>query len=177
MCDQFRTIHLSKLLCLPRNFDRGIKYQHANDRTTTSTRTVGTKCKNTLQQRLHVARSSRICRSTTHNTGTRFQQECTHFTKIVKTPHKYSRQKGDKKQITYRGCTNIRCHFTKFSRLGDLDLCTSRLLVFTDTSSCQSRVKADRRTDEIRLHGIRLLRQCAHGNTLVPPASLLAPLS
>jgi len=31
--------------------------------------------------------------STTHSTGTRFLQECTHFTK-------YSRQKGDKKQIT-----------------------------------------------------------------------------
>ena len=113
---------------------------------------------------------------TTHNTGTHFRQECTHFTKIVKTPHKYSRKKGDKKQITYRGCTNIRCHCTKFSRHGDLDLCTSRLSVFTDTFSCQSQVKADRRTDEIRLHGIRLLRQCAQGSTLVPPASLLAPL-
>jgi len=37
---------------------------------------------------------------------------------------------------------------TKFIRHGDRDLCTSRLSIFTDTSSCQSRVKADRRTDE-----------------------------
>ena len=33
-------------------------------------------------------------------------------------------------------------------RPGDRDLCTSRLSAFTDTSSCQSRVQADRRTDE-----------------------------
>jgi hypothetical protein len=33
-------------------------------------------------------------------------------------------------------------------RPGDRDLCASRLSIFTDTSSCQSRVKADRRTDE-----------------------------
>jgi len=57
---------------------------------------------------------------TTYNTGTRFQQECTHFTKIVKTLHNYSKQKGDKKQITYQGSTNIRCHYIKFNRPGDL---------------------------------------------------------
>jgi hypothetical protein len=177
---------------------RGIKYQHPYDRTTSSTWTVGTKYNNTPQQRLHVARTSRIC--TSHNTGTRFQQECTHFTKIVKTLHNYGKQKGDKKQITYQGSTNIKSHCTKFNRPGvlatwrpgfvhlqaisihwhvfmsimtpsrpsnrwiclhgilykiysswrpaDRELCTFRLSVFTDTSSCQSRVQADRRTEE-----------------------------
>jgi hypothetical protein len=65
-----------------------------------------------------------IAEGTTHNTGTRFQQQCTHFTKIARTLRKYSRQKGDKKQTTYRGSTNIRCHCTKFSRHGDLGLGT-----------------------------------------------------
>jgi hypothetical protein len=96
---------------------------------------------------LHVL--SGFAEGTTHNTGTHFQQECTHFTKIVKTPHKYSRQKGDKKQITYRGSTNIRCHYTKFSRHGDLAIgIYAPQAILTDTFSCQSRVKADRRTDE-----------------------------
>jgi len=66
---------------------------------------------------LHVL--PRFAEGTTHNTDTRFQQECTHFTKIVKAPHRYSRQKGNKLNA-YRGSTNIRCHCKKFSRHGDL---------------------------------------------------------
>lgn len=36
------------------------------------------------------------------------------------SPQNSRRQTGDMKQIAYRGPTNVGCHHSKFSRLGDL---------------------------------------------------------
>ena len=53
-------------------------------------------------------------------------QGCTNFQKIWEQPENSVHQKGDMRQVPYKGPTNIRHHHKKFSHSGDLapkDLC------------------------------------------------------
>jgi hypothetical protein len=128
----------------------GIKYQHVYDRMITRIRTVGTKSSNTPQRRLHVARSSMICKR--HNTQHRhtpsagvhtFYKNRGNTSSIPAKRVTRNKLRTEDPQITGATVQNLVVMATRTP-----ELCTSGLSVFTDTSSCQSRVKAGHRTNE-----------------------------
>lgn len=156
---------------------RGIKYQHAYDRTTTSTRTVGTKFNNTPQQTscctyyqdLHKAQ---------HITGAHafsrsahiLQKSWGHLTSTADTRVTTSKLLTEDSQMLHTTAQNLVFMATwrpGYVHLQAISIHWHVLMSITSQSRSSNRW--------IRLHGIRPLRQCAEGSKVVPPASLLAP--